>query len=337
MAWFSTSTAATRASTSVMGGPATTELRARPRCSPVSRRWRPRGLASPRSATRRRTPSRRCTRATARCWVLSRAMVARLPAHAGGSGARCARASLRRTTKGARPRRPVRRRAQPRPDLTTKSVRVTCRRRAPAHRLPGTPAASAGIPDPSPARVCHLPWMSKTPGRRPAPTERVTDTGRQNKSGRCVMAAVSRERVRTALEPVVTAAGFDLEDVAVTAAGRRSVIRVIVDRDGGVDMDAIAAVSRVVSDALDNSDATGDTPYTLEVTSPGVDRPLTEPRHWRRAAGRLVVAGDIRGRVVGADDAAVTLLVDGTERVVPYTELDAGKVQIEFDRAGGGA
>ena len=151
------------------------------------------------------------------------------------------------------------------------------------------------------------------------------------------MAAVSRERVRTALEPVVTAAGFDLEDVAVTAAGRRSVIRVIVDRDGGVDMDAIAAVSRVVSDALDNSDATGDTPYTLEVTSPGVDRPLTEPRHWRRAAGRLVVAGDIRGRVVGADDAAVTLLVDGTERVVPYTELDAGKVQIEFDRAGGGA
>lgn len=151
------------------------------------------------------------------------------------------------------------------------------------------------------------------------------------------MAAVSRERVRTALEPVVTAAGFDLEDVAVTAAGRRSVIRVIVDRDGGVDMDAIAAVSRVVSDALDNSDATGDTPYTLEVTSPGVDRPLTEPRHWRRAAGRLVVAGDIRGRVVGADDTAVTLLVDGTERVVPYTDLAAGKVQIEFDRAGGGA
>src|SRR3954454_12087963 len=337
MAWFSTSTAATSASTSVIGGEATTEPRARRRRSRVWPRSRLRGLASRRSATRRRTPSRRCTRAPARCWVLSRAMVARPPAHAGGSGARCARASLRRTTKGARPRRPVRRQVQPRPDPTTKSVRVICRRRAPDPRPPATPAASAGIPDPSPARVCHLPWMSKTPGRRPAPTERVTDTGRQNKSGRCVMAAVSRERVRTALEPVVTAAGFDLEDVAVTAAGRRSVIRVIVDRDGGVDMDAIAAVSRVVSDALDNSDATGDTPYTLEVTSPGVDRPLTEPRHWRRAAGRLVVAGDIRGRVVGADDAAVTLLVDGTERVVPYTELDAGRVQIEFDRAGGGA
>jgi len=148
------------------------------------------------------------------------------------------------------------------------------------------------------------------------------------------MAAVSRERVRTALEPVVAAAGFDLEDVAVSSAGRRSVIRVIVDRDGGVDMDAVAAVSRVVSDTLDSTDVTGDIPYTLEVTSPGVDRPLTESRHWRRAAGRLVVAGDIRGRVLAADDAGVTLLVDGTERTVPYSELPAGKVQIEFDRAG---
>src|SRR3954454_6349150 len=337
MAWFSTSTAAASASTSVMGGAATTELRARPRCSPVSRPWRPRGLALRWSARRRRTHPRRYRPAPASCWASSLAMGARLPAHAGGSGARCALASPRRTTKRARPRWLVRRQAQPRPDPTTKSLRVTCRRRAPAPRLPATPAASARIPDPSPARVCHLPWMSKTPGRRPAPTERVTDTGRQNKSGRCVMAAVSRERVRTALEPVVTAAGFDLEDVAVTAAGRRSVIRVIVDRDGGVDMDAIAAVSRVVSDALDNSDATGDSPYTLEVTSPGVDRPLTEPRHWRRAAGRLVVAGDISGRVVGADDAGVTLLVDGAERVVPFSDLAPGKVQIEFDRTGGGA
>src|SRR3954471_2206585 len=146
------------------------------------------------------------------------------------------------------------------------------------------------------------------------------------------MAAVSRERVHTALEPVVAAAGFDLEDVAVTIAGRRSVIRVIVDRDGGLDMDAVAAVSRVVSDTLDSTNVTGDAPYTLEVTSPGVDRPLTEPRHWRRAAGRLVVAGDMRGRVIGADDDGVTLLVDGTERVVGYSELPSGKVQIEFDR-----
>jgi ribosome maturation factor RimP len=149
------------------------------------------------------------------------------------------------------------------------------------------------------------------------------------------MAAVSRERLHAALTPVVAAAGFDLEDVAVTSAGRRSVIRVVVDRDGGVDMDAIAAISRVVSDALDGSDVTGDAAYTLEVTSPGVDRPLTQPRHWRRAAGRLVVTGPLRGRVVSADHDAVTFDVDGAQQVVPYGDLAPGHVQVEFDRTGG--
>jgi ribosome maturation factor RimP len=149
------------------------------------------------------------------------------------------------------------------------------------------------------------------------------------------MPTVSRDRVRTALAPVVAAAGFDLEDVVVTTAGRRSVIRVVVDRDGGLDMDAVAAVSRVVSEALDSSDVTGDAAYTLEVTSPGVDRPLSEPRHWRRAVGRLVATGPVRGRVVSADDDAVTFEVDGAPHVVPYAELGPGRVQIEFDRSGG--
>jgi ribosome maturation factor RimP len=149
------------------------------------------------------------------------------------------------------------------------------------------------------------------------------------------MAAVSRDRVRSALEPVVSAAGFDLEDVTVTAAGRRSVVRVVVDRDGGVDLDAVAEVSRVVSEALDDSSITGDAPFTLEVTSPGVDRPLVEPRHWRRAVGRLVSTGSFTGRVVAASDDAVTLSVDGNERIVPYADLGPGRVQVEFDRKGG--
>ncbi len=153
------------------------------------------------------------------------------------------------------------------------------------------------------------------------------------------MAAVSRQRVREVLEPVVTDAGYDLEDVTVTAAGRRSVVRVVVDRDGGIDLDAVAEVSRVVSDALDADDVTGETPYTLEVTSPGVDRPLTEPRHWRRATGRLVRATvrdgkDVTGRVVATDDAGVRFDVDGSERTVPYDALGPGKVQVEFSRAG---
>lgn len=148
------------------------------------------------------------------------------------------------------------------------------------------------------------------------------------------MAALSRDRLRSMLDPVVSAAGFDLEDVAVTSAGRRQVVRVVVDRDGGVDLDAVADVSRVVSEALDGDTATGDAAYTLEVTSPGVDRPLTQPRHWRRAVGRLVSVGGVTGRVVAADDDAVTLEVDGTEQVKAYDDLGAGRVQVEFNAPG---
>lgn len=152
------------------------------------------------------------------------------------------------------------------------------------------------------------------------------------------MAGVSRQRLLTALEPVVSDAGFDLEDVEVTAAGRRSVIRVIVDRDGGLDLDGVAAVSGVVSAALDDDTLTGRAPFTLEVTSPGVDRPLTEPRHWRRAVGRLVSVsvrddGRLTGRVRAADDTAVTFDVDGAERAVDLAVLGPGHVQVEFNRA----
>jgi ribosome maturation factor RimP len=154
------------------------------------------------------------------------------------------------------------------------------------------------------------------------------------------MAAVSRQRLRDLLEPVVADAGYDLEDVTVSAAGRRSVVRIIVDRDGGIDLDAVAEVSRDVSSALDETDVMGDAPYTLEVTSPGVDRPLTQPRHWRRAIGRLVAVtvaeSPVVGRVVAADDDTVTLAGDGDERVVSYEALGAGKVQVEFARGAEG-
>ena len=151
------------------------------------------------------------------------------------------------------------------------------------------------------------------------------------------MAAVSRQRLRDALQPVVSAAGYDLEDVSVTAAGRRSVVRVIVDRDGGVDLDAVADVSRAISSTLDDADVMGASPYVLEVSSPGVDRPLTEARHWRRAAGRLVrvavaETGQVTGRVAEADDSKVTLDVDGDSRTFAIQDLGPGHVQVEFSR-----
>jgi ribosome maturation factor RimP len=144
------------------------------------------------------------------------------------------------------------------------------------------------------------------------------------------------------IEPVVAAAGMDLESVRLTIAGKRRKLSVIVDSDHGVSLDDTADVSREISALLDASNTLGDVPYTLEVSSPGVDRPLTEPRHWRRARGRLVrvkVAGEgaVEGRILAADADGVTLgtVTNGRasgERRFPYPELGAGSVQVEFGR-----
>jgi ribosome maturation factor RimP len=156
------------------------------------------------------------------------------------------------------------------------------------------------------------------------------------------------------IAPVVAAAGYDLEELVVTPAGRRSVVRVVVDRDEGVSLDDVAEVSRAVSAVLDREDGElGRAPYVLEVTSPGVDRPLTEPRHWRRNTGRLVAvavgpagsAEQLTGRITAVDDAGVTIAVEKpgkpgarkkppTPRSVPWAQLGAGRVQVEFGRPG---
>lgn len=149
--------------------------------------------------------------------------------------------------------------------------------------------------------------------------------------------ATSRDRLVKLLEPVVGAEGLDLEDVTVTPAGRRRLLRVVVDRDGGVSLDDVAEVSLAVSAALDAGDAMGATPYVLEVSSPGVDRPLTEPRHWRRAVRRLVKADlrdgtSLEGRIVAADEGGVELDIAGASRRIEYQDLARGRVQVEFRR-----
>jgi ribosome maturation factor RimP len=157
--------------------------------------------------------------------------------------------------------------------------------------------------------------------------------------GRADLAA-QRARLRAVIDPVVTAAGFDLEDLSVSRAGRRRLLRVTVDGDGGVSLDAVADLSRDISAALDRSEETeGELTadeYVLEVSSPGVDRPLTLPRHWRRGIGRLVAvtAGGRRlvGRVSAADEERVTLDVEGRELDFRHEELGPGRVQVEFAR-----
>jgi ribosome maturation factor RimP len=156
--------------------------------------------------------------------------------------------------------------------------------------------------------------------------------------------AADAERIVSLLEPAVAAMGMDLENVKISAAGRRRLLRIVVDADGGVSLDDMALVSRELSATLDRAAAMGEAAYTLEVSSPGVDRPLTEPKHWRRAVGRLVSVplrsqtessatapvATVTGRVVGADSSGVRIDVDGASREFGYSELGPGRIQIEF-------
>ena len=149
--------------------------------------------------------------------------------------------------------------------------------------------------------------------------------------------AMSVDALRAVAAPFVSAAGLDLEDVTVERVGRRSKVTVIVDADGGVDLDVIADVSGEISAALDEQPELDDTPFVLEVTSPGVDRPLTEARHWRRAHDRLVVVDmtdgrTVKGRVVSSDDRSATVAVSGEMQQIPYDDVSKAVVEVEFDR-----
>lgn len=149
-----------------------------------------------------------------------------------------------------------------------------------------------------------------------------------------------RGRLVEIVTPVVSGLGYDMEELQVSRAGRRHVVRVTVDGDDGVNLDAVADVARAVSAALDDAEQTGGEfapgGYTLEVSSPGVDRPLVTERHWRRNIGRLVqtrAAGrQLTGRVTAVADQTVTLATETGETVVPLADLGQGKVQIEFSR-----
>ena len=149
--------------------------------------------------------------------------------------------------------------------------------------------------------------------------------------------ADTRDRLAAELTGPIGQLGLDLEAVDLTSAGKRRVLRVAIDKDGGVTMDDIADASREVSRVLDDTDLMGRQAYTLEVSSPGVERPLTLPRHWRRNTGRLVnvslTEGEpVTGRITETDDDGAVLDVEGTERRLEYAAVKKAKVQIEFNR-----
>ena len=147
----------------------------------------------------------------------------------------------------------------------------------------------------------------------------------------------TRDRIEAELVDPLRVMGLDVEAVEVTPAGKRRVLRVAVDKDGGVTLDDVADATREVSRVLDESDVMGEMPYTLEVTSRGGDRPLTLPRHWRRNTDRLVKATladgtSLTGRITDSSEESVTLDVSGERREVPYADVAKALVQVEFNR-----
>lgn len=140
---------------------------------------------------------------------------------------------------------------------------------------------------------------------------------------------------------IVAEQGLDLEDLVLTPAGSRRVLKVAVDGDAGVGIDEITAITRALAPVLDADPAAvkalGQAPYTLEVTTRGVAAPLTEPRHWRRNLDRLVKVDPVEGaavsgRITEVGETGVTLDVRGRARTIAYADISRAVVQVELNR-----
>lgn len=136
--------------------------------------------------------------------------------------------------------------------------------------------------------------------------------------------------------PIALTNKVDLEQVEIRKTGNRQVVRIIVDKLGGISLDEVAAITKLISEALDeNSEITA--PFTLEVSSPGVDRPLTELRHWQRNINRLVKVElsdgrNVVGRIVNVVDAQALLDVKGKQIAISLNQVVRAIIQVEFNR-----
>jgi ribosome maturation factor RimP len=139
------------------------------------------------------------------------------------------------------------------------------------------------------------------------------------------------EEIAVAITPAIEAAGFYLEEVTLTPAGKRKIMTVIVDGDTNLSLDQVTAVSKEVSAIVEVLPALGDTSFTLEVTSPGVDRPLTNPRHWRKNHGRLINVTlhdekSMKGRI--GDSTEIDVEIDSVK--IAYAAIKRALIEIEF-------
>jgi ribosome maturation factor RimP len=150
-----------------------------------------------------------------------------------------------------------------------------------------------------------------------------------------------KDQISELVTPAVSDLGFYLEDVHVATPGNHRIVTCIVDGDASLNLDQVTSVSRVISELLDEAAFMGETPFTLEVTSPGVDRPLTQPRHFAKNVDRLLKVikldgSEVTGRILSNTDHDVTLTVlikkESTEQTVLLSDIKRAVVEIEFNR-----
>ena len=139
------------------------------------------------------------------------------------------------------------------------------------------------------------------------------------------------EDISAAIRPIIEATGNYLEELTITSAGKVKILTVIVDSDSHLNLDQITAITKEISEVVETLEELGDTAFTLEVTSPGIDRPLTKPRHWRKNLGRLVkitmTSGqDIQGRIGEATETDVLV----NDQKVSFEDIKRAVLEIEF-------
>ena len=144
-----------------------------------------------------------------------------------------------------------------------------------------------------------------------------------------------KEDISDAVTPALSALGFYLEDVTITSAGRRSMLTIIVDGDTHLSLDQVTSATKAIGEIVESIQSLGETPFTLEVTSPGLDRPLTKPRHWRKNIDRLVKVvlldgKEIKGRIKAASENSAT--VDESE--IKFSDIKRVSLEVEFKQVG---
>jgi ribosome maturation factor RimP len=141
----------------------------------------------------------------------------------------------------------------------------------------------------------------------------------------------NKEQVAAAITPAIESLGFYVEDIAITSAGKRSMLTVIVDGDTHLSLDQVTVATKAISEIVENLPTLGNNPFTLEVTSPGLDRPLTKPRHWQKNKDRLIKiilndGKEITGRIKDSTQSAVTV----DEQVINFADMQRATLEIEF-------